>query len=398
MWFSWLKEEEEGAILSEFKGTPVVFFGDTAIRKERLFTYSDTSRTVKVKFETSDTSKTKVAYQLVITTEANNTKLSYPKTGYDTLIFNEAKEIRLDSIPNGKYTLICKVKVKTLKNKKEVESEKEFTTSFFIRKNKLEIKTEILKSIFTNNPDTARLGKVARAINKYSEEFGLINANRMSHFLAQVGYESDGFKGKKGEGGCYSRTNANWSIWFSLTWKEPPFCNNCNCDKTLNLPIQRGTKKLKWTAVECKEQNNCYAVPDEFICKKSGDEQDSIFLSYVYQCEGGNGNSSTGDGYKYRGHGAIQLTWKKTYEAFDTWLQKNYPDVYKDVLSNPSIIDKDEELFILSALWFWKNNKINETVDNDNVEQVTKKINKKGLDWEKREKIYNNIKNHYCPR
>jgi len=145
----------------------------------------------------------------------------------------------------------------------------------------------------------------------------------------------------------------------------------------LNLPIKEGDKKLKWTALECKkEEKNCYAVPDTFICKKSGKEQDSLFLSYVYQCEGGNGNSSTGDGYKYRGHGAIQLTWKKTYEAFDTWLQKTYPSVYKDVLSNPSIIDTDEELFILSALWFWNMNKLNEKADDNNFDDITKAINR----------------------
>ncbi|WP_173076359.1 glycoside hydrolase family 19 protein [Tenuifilum thalassicum] len=387
---------EEGALSSEFKGTPVVFLGDTAIRKERLFIYNDTSKTVKVKFETADTSKTKVAFQLIITTEPNNIKLPYPKTGCDTLVFNEIKQIRLDSIPNGKYTLTCKVKVKTLKNKKEVESEKVFTTHFFIRTKKLEITTELLKSIFANNPDTVRLGRVARAINKYSEQFGLVNVNRMSHFLAQVGYESDGFKGKSGEGGCYTKTNTNWSIWFSLTWKERPFCNNCNCDTTLNLPIQRGSKKLKWTAVECKaEQKDCYAVPDIFICKKAGKEQDSLFLSYVYQCEGGNGNSSTGDGYKYRGHGAIQLTWKKTYQAFDEWLRNNYPKVYKNVVSNPSVIDKDEELFVLSALWFWssekKNKKLNDCADLGNYEEITRVISNSTKTVEERKKIFDKL-------
>ncbi|MGC8824441.1 MAG: hypothetical protein ACP5PZ_07575, partial [Bacteroidales bacterium] len=88
VWFAWLEEEEEGELSSEFKGTPVVFLGDTAIRKERLLLYNDTSKTIKIKFETSDTSKTKVAYQLIITTELNNTKLAYPQTGCDTLVFN----------------------------------------------------------------------------------------------------------------------------------------------------------------------------------------------------------------------------------------------------------------------------------------------------------------------
>ncbi|HOK99875.1 MAG TPA: hypothetical protein PLD12_12130, partial [Bacteroidales bacterium] len=392
VWFAWLKDEEEGELLSEIQGTPVVFLGDSAIRKERIYVYNDTSKIIKVKFETTDSSKTKVAYQLITVAESNNARITYPKNGYDSLIFNEIKEITLDSIPDGKYTLICKVRVKNVKNKKEVETVKEFTTSFFIRKKKLEITKELLKDVFTST-DTVRLSKIAYYINKYSEEFGLVSINRMSHFLAQTGYESDGFQGKKGEGGCYTKTNANWKIWFSLTWKEPPFCNNCNCDITLNLPIQNGGKKLKWTAIECKkEEKDCYAVPEEFICKKSSKEQDSLFLSYVYQCEGGNGNSSTGDGYRYRGHGAIQLTWKKTYEAFAAWLKKNYPNAYKDVLSNPSIIDTDEELFILSAMWFWNMNNLNKLADDDNIKAITLKININGEGLKGRENYANQLK------
>jgi len=164
------------------------------IKKERLFIYRDTSKMIKVKFETSDTSKTKVAYQLITNVESNNTKLTYPKSGYDTLIFIQIKEIRLDSIPNGKYTMLCNLKYKTIENKKKVELEKEFTTSFFIRDKKLEITKKQLKKISTNNTDTARLGQVARAINKYSKEFGLVDINRMSHFIGQIGAETGGLK------------------------------------------------------------------------------------------------------------------------------------------------------------------------------------------------------------
>jgi len=269
MMFAWAEEEEEGAMATtKLQGTPIIYFGDSAIKKERLFIYNDTSKTIKIKFETTDTTTRKVAYKLITDVESTSTKITYPKSGYDTIITNEIKEIRLDSIPVGKYTLECKLKIRTIKNKKEVITENSYSLSVLVRKKKLEITTKDLMNVFTDNKDTAQLGEVARVINKYSEEFGIVNINRMAHFIAQVGYESGSFKGKKGEGGCYSKSNPNWGIWYTLTWKETSFCNDC--DSTLNLPIKKDKKKLKWTALECKEgDTNCFAVPDTFICKKT---------------------------------------------------------------------------------------------------------------------------------
>jgi predicted chitinase len=397
MLFAWAEEEEEGAMAkAKLQGTPIIFFGDSAIKKERLFIYNDTSKTIKIKFETPDTTKRKVAYNLITEVESTSTKITYPKSGYDTIMTNEIKEIRLDSIPVGKYTLECKLKIKTIKNKKEVITENSYSLSILVRKKKLEITTKDLMNVFTDNKDTAQLGQVARTINKYSEEFGIVNKNRMAHFVAQVGYESGSFKGKKGEGGCYSKTNPNWEYWFDKKWTEPPFCNDC--DNTLNLPIVKGKKKLRWTAIECKSSDkDCVPVPDNFICKQNTEEHERMFLSYVYQCEGGNGNSSTGDGYTYRGHGAIQLTWKKTYEAFDKWLKNNHREIYKDVLADPSVIDEDMELYILSAMWFWgvekKYEDLNKLADEDDIEKITKVISNSLDTKDNRKKILEKIKN-----
>jgi Predicted chitinase len=141
---------------------------------------------------------------------------------------------------------------------------------------------------------------------------------------------------------------------------------------------------------------NCVAVPTEYVCATAnpikGDALAKKFFSYVYQCEGGNGNSASEDGYKYRGHGAVQLTWKKTYQAFDTWLKTNYKDKYKDVVANPKVIDDDKELFILSAMWFWNTNNLNKLADDDNIKAITLKINSKGEGLKGRENYANQLK------
>jgi len=365
------------------KGKLIATITDTTMIEENVFIYSGDSKLMKVKYEVSDTTKTKIPYQLTIIVESLNKVMKYPKTGYDTLIYNQFKEITLDSMPQGKYTLLCKA------------GKKEYKITFFIRRQKLEITKEQLKAVFTTT-DLTTLETVSKVVNKYGEAFGIITKDRMANFLAQTGYESGGFKNPKGESGCYTNSNTEgWKIWLKKTWAEPPF--GTDYDSTLNAFVRNG-KKMKWTALACDSTDKkCVKVPDEYICSSSnslkGDALTKKLFSYVYQSEGGNGNSLSEDGYKYRGHGAIQLTWKKNYQAFDKWLEANYKDKYKDVMANPKIIDDDKELFVLSAMWFWKTNGINATADDANVKKVTLKINIQGLEWEKREQLYNQLKN-----
>ena len=237
-----------------------------------------------------------------------------------------------------------------------------------------EIKTEDLQKVFTS-ADKETLKSVVETLNDYSNLFGLTNEDRMANFLAQTGYESNSFKGRSGESGCYTSSNAGgWKIWFNLTWKEKPFA--ASYDQSLNT-VKRYSKKLKWTALACDSTDTkCIKVPDDYVCTKKGSEHDKKFFSYVYQAEGGNGDSKSEDGYKYRGHGAIQLTWKKTYEAFQKWLDNNYQeDKVPDVVEDPTILDTNKEIFLLSALWYWQENGLNKLVDDNSFDELTQVVN-----------------------
>jgi predicted chitinase len=182
---------------------------------------------------------------------------------------------------------------------------------------------------------------------------------------------------------------------FKKTWAEPPF--GTDCDSTLNA-VLKGSKKMKWTALICDSTNKkCVKVPEEYICSSTnslkGDGLTKKLFSYVYQCEGGNGNSASEDGYKYRGHGAIQLTWKKNYESLDRWLKTNCKDEYKDVVTNPKAIDNSKELFILSAMWFWNTNNLNKKADDNKFDDITRIINSASHGKADRLRYVNNLKN-----
>ncbi len=247
------------------------------------------------------------------------------------------------------------------------------------------VSLEQMKQIFINAKEE-NLKRILIYINKYCGDININTPLRMSHFLAQVGHESGQFSsfiGTNGESGCYSKSNKNWSILFSLTWKEPPFNSDCISNNNLREPMDRSeirfgrVKKLKW--------HNISEVPDDYIFTgKQGSEMTKRMLSLMYCCEGGNGCTNTQDGYKYRGHGIMQLTWKNTYMKFDEWLKSNYPESYQDVVANPDLVATNEEISVLSALWEWKEKKLNKIADKAlkdctksdyNFKNLTQKIN-----------------------
>lgn len=90
----------------------------------------------------------------------------------------------------------------------------------------------------------------------------------------------------------------------------------------------------------------------------------------VYANRMGNGDEASGDGYKYRGRGFIQITGKGNYRNLGEYLNEN-------LLSNPDLVATDYPLE--SAAWYFKVRKLNDIADegvtNDVVRKMTKKIN-----------------------
>lgn len=91
----------------------------------------------------------------------------------------------------------------------------------------------------------------------------------------------------------------------------------------------------------------------------------------VYASRMGNGDEKSGDGWKYRGRGALQLTGKDNYAAFAKYLQK------PEIMTNPDLVAT--EYSFESAMFFFDKNKLWEICDkgiNDAaILALTKRIN-----------------------
>jgi putative chitinase len=90
--------------------------------------------------------------------------------------------------------------------------------------------------------------------------------------------------------------------------------------------------------------------------------------SIVYANQYGNGDSSTGDGWQYRGSGLIQLTFHDNFAAFGR-------DISLDLLSSPDKLRADPALCALSAGWFWIEHGCNTLADAGAFDSITRRIN-----------------------
>ena len=87
----------------------------------------------------------------------------------------------------------------------------------------------------------------------------------------------------------------------------------------------------------------------------------------VYADRLGNGNEASGDGYRFRGCGPIQITGRANYEAAGA-------AIGVDLITEPSLL-LTPRVGLDSAGWFWKSNGLNELADARDYVQMTKRIN-----------------------
>jgi putative chitinase len=171
------------------------------------------------------------------------------------------------------------------------------------------LKGHIPDSVIAMIPDTAA-------------KFGINTPLRLAHFLAQCGHESAGFKA--------TQENLNYSAKGLMGIFKKYF-------------------------------------PTEALAKQYERNPQKI-ASKVYGGRMGNGVEATGEGYKFRGRGYIQLTGKDNYTAFGK-------SIGEDIVSNPDVVSGKYAL--LSAAWFWSNNGLNKLADGGSADTVVTTITKR---------------------
>lgn len=110
-------------------------------------------------------------------------------------------------------------------------------------------------------------------------------------------------------------------------------------------------------------------------------DQEAI-ANRAYANRNGNGDIASGDGWKYRGRGLIQITGRTQYQHFTEWHRQNssgWPDEANlDFLTNYTLVG-EVKYAVRSAAAYWINNRMYETADQgateDEVDNITRAIN-----------------------
>ena len=175
--------------------------------------------------------------------------------------------------------------------------------------------------------DTSKLKLVPVVMDEMPsviEKFNISTPLRLAHFLAQCGHESGDFK--------LVRENLNYS--------------------------KDGLRKVFGKYFPTDALAESYARQPEKIANK------------VYANRMGNKDEASGDGFKFRGRGYIQLTGHDNYKLFDAI-------VPEDILSNPDLVATKYPL--MSAGFFFDKNKLWQICDKgdsiDVITMVSKRIN-----------------------
>lgn len=165
---------------------------------------------------------------------------------------------------------------------------------------------------------------VLEQIPQIMEKFSLNSPIRLAHFLSQCAHESGNFK-------------------------------------AVTENLNYGAKGLRATFGKYFKDDTSAAAYER---------KPEKIANRVYSSRMGNGDEASGDGWKFRGRGYIQLTGKDNYTQFDKVVDD-------DILANPDLVATKYPL--MSAAFFFEKNNLwkicDGGADKEDVIALTKRIN-----------------------
>lgn len=166
------------------------------------------------------------------------------------------------------------------------------------------------------------------------KKFNINSSIRLIHFLSQCAHESGHFK----------------AIFENLNYSEEGLIKIFKSDLDIN-------KDKVLSDLEKRKARELQKNPQKIA-------------NFVYSNQNGNGAESSGDGWKFRGRGYIQLTGRENYSKFSKFIGI-------DVIQNPDLVATTYPL--ASAAFFFSNNSLwsicDKGISDSVVLTLTKRIN-----------------------
>jgi predicted chitinase len=420
-----------------------VMICDSIVKNEKIY-YWTKDCLLKVKMENKDTVMVKeinLGLTINITTPKSVKTYSYVMKD-----FINWTTLKVDDLPEGKYTLVATINKKPQKK------------AFYLRKTKseyacvkcgrdLKYTSNKLLSMFPSaskieeNPST-----VADLFNNGFKKMKINTCLMHAQFLAQCQHESINFSATTESYNYYLlhmlavfKKNTGAQNWFQQSYLDsktyidyvnihsyeqtddggpydmdhPEVEDNYKTVKWKNSRTQLikvpyhypvGTKYANKTDTYKKNNTNTGKYKLNIPTKAEKLANGTRLLNDAYRGMNGNDNSSnSNDGFTYRGRGMIQLTGKSNYSSSQKTCNEIFrPAILFDWETNPEHVERTEDMVYSAFGWLYnifKNNiKELHTLD---VNKISKKVNSASEGLSDRTLKFNNLLNKYfydCPQ
>ena len=170
-------------------------------------------------------------------------------------------------------------------------------------------------------------------------------------------------------------TNRDISTWYPLALKLFPLYEINTPERIAGFVSQTAHESMDWTVISENLNYSAAALNRVFgkyfaragVDAKRYHRQPEKIANRVYANRMDNGTEASGDGWRYRGRGLIQLTGKYNYIQFAESLNIPLVRAVEYLSTNTGALE--------SALWFWKTNNLNVLSDRLDLRGLTKRIN-----------------------
>lgn len=198
-----------------------------------------------------------------------------------------------------------------------------------------------LQALCVSDKGRQACGQYLAPLNAAMQRYEINTWRRITMFLAQIAHESGDF------------TSVSENLSYSA-------------DGLANIwPTRFGQKNAAGAYVKVELNGKLRIKPTEQAF--SLERKPEAIANSVYADRFGNGSPASGDGWRHRGAGLKQLTFRDNHAAFGKAIGKSLTDV-------PGYL-RTPEGAALSAAWFWSVNGLNKLADAGDIEGATKRIN-----------------------
>lgn len=185
------------------------------------------------------------------------------------------------------------------------------------------------------NLNKSKVDEFVASFNMWAIHFGIDTSKRVAMYLAEVFHESGNLR--------YTEENMNYSA-----------------DGLLKT----------WPSRFTKEKAQVYARNPEKIA------------NYVYANRMGNGNETSGDGWRFRGRAFIGITGRDNYQKY-----ANSEWCVGDLMKNPDMLSQFPENQ-KASMWFWNTQNLNKYADICDIDKCSRIINGGTLGLANRKFLY----------